>query len=147
MEIEASNNNNAFGPKISKITLKKATGTTPESDTDIQVDAFQFKKEGNGEYDNIIIDGYGDYTVGTTIYHGSVVKIQDVNTNTNQVNGGKLKLTNVKVLNTSVTTPIGATDAISVSFPTGNFTTSTTTTGAIINNGNWSNVDGTNLVQ
>lgn len=150
MEIEASNNNNDFGPKISKITLRKAAGTTPESDTDIQVDAFQFKKEGNGTYDNIIIDGYGDYMVGSTVYHGSAVKIQDTNTNTNQVNGGKLKLTNIKIMNTSVTTPIGATDAISVAFPSGNFTTSETATGATgasMNNGNWSNVDGTNLVQ
>lgn len=150
MEIEASNNNNAFGPKISKITLKKAAGTTPESDTDIQVDAFQFKKEGNGEYDNIVIDGYGNYTVGTTVYQGAAVKIQDSNTNLNQVNGGKLKLTNVKIINTAIAHAIGATDAISVSFPAGNFTTSETATGATgasMNNGNWSNVDGTNLVQ
>jgi len=147
MEIEASNNNNNFGPKISKITLKKAPGTTPEADTDVQVDAFQFKKEGNGEYDNIIVDGYGDYTVGTTVYHGAVVKIQDVTTNNNQVNGSKLKLTNVKISNTSQTTPIGATDAIIVVFPAGNFTTSTTATGATLTNGAWSNVDGTNLIQ
>ncbi len=147
MEIEASNNNNNFGPKISKITLKKAPGTTPEADTDVQVDAFQFKKEGNGEYDNIIIDGYGDYTVGTTVYHGAAVKIQDVTTNNNQVIGSRLKLTNVKVSNTSQTTPIGATDAILVIFPIGNFTTSTTATGATLSNGPWSNVDGTNLIQ
>ena len=147
MEVEASNNNNTFGPKISNITLKRAAGTTPEADTDIQVDAFQFKKEGNGQYDNIIIDGYGSYTVGTTVYAGAVVKIQDANTNTNQVNGGKLKLTNLKISNTTQTTPIGATNLISVVFPDGNFTTNVDATGAVMNNGNWSNVGGTNLIQ
>ncbi len=147
MEIEASNNNNGFGPKVTNITLKRAAGTTPEADTDIQIDAFQFKKEGNGEYDNIVVDGYGNYLVGTTTYEGAVVKIQDAATNTNQVNGGKLKITNVKVLNTTKTTPIGATDLISVLFPEGNFTPSTTATGASITNGSWSNVDGTNLIQ
>ncbi len=146
MEIEASNNNNAFGPKISKITLKKAAGTTPESDSDVQVDAFQFKKEGNGEYDNVVIDGYHDYTVGATLYTATSVRILDANTNTNQVNGNKLKLTNVKVTNTSLVDPTGA-SGITVAFPTGNFTTSTSATGATLTNGTWSNVDGTNLIQ
>ena len=34
-----------------------------------------------------------------------------------------------------------------VIFPEGNFTPSTTATGASITNGSWSNVDGTNLIQ
>ncbi|MBC7606897.1 MAG: hypothetical protein H7199_08075 [Burkholderiales bacterium] len=145
MEVEASNNNNAFGPKVTNITLKRAAGTTPEADTDVQVDAFQFKKEGNGEYSNIVVDGYGSYTVGTTIYEGAVVKIQDNATNLNQVVGGKLKLFNVKVTNTAQIVPVGAAGVI-VTFPTGNFTTSTTATGASLTTGAWANVSGTNLL-
>jgi len=53
----------------------------------------------------------------------------------------------VKVINTSLVDPTGATGAIIVSFPAGNFTTSQAATGASIPNGTWSNVDGTNLVQ
>jgi len=86
MEVEASNNNNAYGPKVSNITLKRATGTTTESDTDVQVDAMQFKREGNGIYDNIVIDGFGTYMVGATSYPGAALKIQDDVTNTHQVN-------------------------------------------------------------
>jgi len=146
MEIEASNNNNAYGPKINNITLKKAAGTVTESDSDVQVDAFQFKKEGNGIYDNILIDGYGNYTVGVTTYQGAAVKIQDANTNNNQVNTGKLKLTNVKITNTTQTTPVGATALIIVNFPAGNFTTSNAATGASITPGAWASVDGSNLI-
>jgi hypothetical protein len=146
MEIEASNNNNAYGPKVTNITLKKASGTTTESDADVQVDAFQFKKEGNGTYDNIIIDGYGNYTVGATTYQGAAVKIQDNNTNLNQVNGGKLKLTNVKITNTTQTTPVGATALILVNFPAGNFAASNSATGATLTTGAWSTVDETNLI-
>lgn len=147
MEIEASNNNNAYGPKVTNITLKKAAGTVTESDADVQVDAFQFKKEGNGIYDNIIIDGYGTYTVGATQYVGAAVKIQDATTNNNQVNGGKLKLTNVKISNTSQITPIGATGSIIVAFPAANWTTSNGATGASIDSGSWVTVNGTNLIQ
>ncbi len=85
IEIESSNNNNAFYPKVTNITLKRAAGCTPEVAGDIQVDAFQFKKEGNGDFSNIIIDGYGSYTEGANVYNGAAVKIQDATTNTNQV--------------------------------------------------------------
>lgn len=147
VEIEASLNNNAFGPKVSKMTLKRATGCTPEVAGDIQVDAFQFKREGNGQFDNVVIDGYGPYVEGTTTYNGAAVKIQDAGTNTNQVNGSKIKLTNVKITNTAQTTPVGATGAIVVSFPAGQFTTSTTATGAVLTQGSWANVGGVNLIQ
>ncbi|MFT3794955.1 hypothetical protein [Flavobacterium sp.] len=147
MEIEASNNNNSYGPKVNNITLKKAAGTVTESDADVQVDAFQFKKEGNGTYNNIIIDGYGNYTVGATTYQGAAVKIQDANTNTNQVNSGKLKLTNVKVTNTTQMSPVGATPAIIVNFPAENWTTTSGATGATITGGAWTTVNGTNLLQ
>jgi hypothetical protein len=145
MEIECSNNNNAFYPKVTNITLKRATGCTPEIAGAIEIDAFQFKKEGNGDYSNIVIDGYGPYTEGTTTYQGAAVKIQDGTTNTNQVNGSKLKLTNVKITNTAVDV-LGA-GTVSVTFPTGQFTTSTTATGASLTTGSWSTVGGVNLIQ
>ena len=153
MEIEASNNDNAFGPKIVNITLKRAADNVPEVG-DNQVDAFQFKKEGNGIYDNIIIDGYTGFTnsaVPPVTFDGSVVRIEDKNTNDHQVNTSKIKVTNVKITNTDIVTPIGrivaAPNDFTVAFPTGNFTTSTTATGAVITTGAWSNVDGTNLIQ
>jgi hypothetical protein len=147
MEIEASSNNNAFGPKVDGITLKRIAGCTPEVVGDVQVDCFQFKKEGNGEYNNIIIDGYGNYTEGSTIYQGAAVKIQDAATNTDQVNASRIKLTNVKITNTTQTLPVGATSAIVVSFPVGYFTTSTTATGATLTTGAWATVGGINLIQ
>jgi len=146
MEIEASANNNAYFPTISKITLKRAAGTTPEVAGDVQVDAIQFKKQGNGKFDNVVIDGYGNYTEGTTVYEGAALKIQDAGTNTDQVNTGKIKLTNLKISNTSHDI-LGATSAIVVSFPTGNWSTSASATGASIDSGSWTTVNGTNLVQ
>ena len=146
MEIECNSNNNSFWPIVSNITLKRAPGCTPEVIGDSQVDAFWFRKEGNGEFSNIIIDGYGEYTEGVNTYLGAAVKIGDASTNINQVNGSKIKLTNVKITNTSQTT-VGATGAISVSFPAGQFTTSTTATGASLVPGAWSTVGGVNLLQ
>ena len=146
IEIEASANNNAYFPKVTNITLKKAAGTTPEVAGDVQVDAFQFKKEGNGDFSNIIIDGYGNYTEGTTLYEGAAVKIQDATTNTNQVLTGKIKINNVKITNTTHDV-WGATSAIIVNFPAGMFTPSNGATGASLSGGAWSTVDGTNLIQ
>jgi len=145
MEIEASLNNNTFSPKITNITLKRATGTTPEAVGDVQVDAIQFKREGNGNFDNVVIDGFGPYTEGGTTYQGAAIKIQDVTTNTNQVTGGKIKVTNVKITNTAKEF-LGA-SGVTVTFPAGSFTTSTTAMGANINTGNWTNVGTTNLMQ
>lgn len=147
MEIECSNNNNSFFPKVTNITLKRAAGTVPEIAGAIEIDAFQFKREANGDFSNIVIDGYGNYTEGATTYQGAAVKIQDATTNTNQVNGSKVKLTNVKITNTTVTTPVGATSSIVVAFPAGNFTTSTTATGASLTTGAWATAEGTNLLQ
>lgn len=145
VEAEAKSVNNAFWPKVTNITLKRAAGTATEAQSEIQLDAFQFKKEGNGDFNNVVIDGYTTYTEGTTTYQGAAVKIQDATTNTNQVNGSKIKLTNVKVSNTSVDI-LGA-GTVSVAFPTGQFTTSTTATGASLTTGAWSTVGGVNLIQ
>lgn len=146
MEIEASANDNAFGPKVSNITLKREAGNVPEVG-DNQVDAFQFKREGNGEYSNIIIDGYGNFTTGSTTYYGSAVRIQDDATNDHQVKTSKIKILNVKITNTTNVLPIGATDAIVVAFPEGTFVQSTTATGASLTPGAWATVDGVSLIK
>ncbi|RZJ36358.1 MAG: hypothetical protein EOO51_01070 [Flavobacterium sp.] len=146
MEIEASSNNNEFYPVISNISLVREAGTTPEVAGDVQIDAIQFKKEGNGHFNNVMIDGYGDYTEGSTVYNGAAVKIQDATTNENQVNGGKIQLTNVRISNTSSEIS-GASPLISVSFPQGNFTVSALSPGAAFSPGNWSTAEGVNLLQ
>ena len=138
MEIECKSFNNAFYPKVTNITLKRAAGTLTEN-ASIEYDAIQFKKEGNGDFSNILIDGYSATTA-------VAVRIQDTNTNTNQVNGSKIKLTNVKI--NGATTAIGTGSAsFSVVFPTDMFLTSSTATGAILTTGAWSTVGSVNLIQ
>lgn len=149
MEIEASNNANTFYPKVSNITLIRSAGTTPEVTGDVQVDAIQFKREGNGEFSNIIINGYGNYTEAGTTFTGAAVKIQDATTNTNEVDTGRIKILNATITNTTVDI-LGATvggTPISVTFPAGNFTTSTNATGATLTPGNWSKVGDVQLIQ
>jgi hypothetical protein len=146
MEIEASLNDNAFFPKVSNITLKREAGNVPEAN-DNQVDAFQFKREGNGEYSNIVIDGYGNFTFGTTTYNGSAVSILDAATNTHQVNTGKIKILNVKITNTTNITPIAGVPTFTVAFPSGAFVPSSTATGASLTAGAWATVDGVNLIK
>jgi len=139
MEIEASNNNNAFWPVISNITLKRATGTITEGGSSAaEYDAIQFKKQGNGQFSNIMISGYT--TTGAT-----AVRIQDAATNTDQVNGSKIKLTNVKINDN--TSQFAGAGTVSVTFPSGNYTTSTSATGASLTAGNWATVGGVNLLQ
>jgi hypothetical protein len=146
MEIEASANDNSFGPTVKNITLKREAGNVPETG-DNQVDAFQFKREGNGTYSNIIIDGYGNFTnAGGTTFKGSAVSILDVATNDHQVKTSKIKLLDVKITNTTNISPIGATDLIVVAFPAGTFTTSATATGASLTTGAWCTVDGVDLL-
>ena len=140
MEIEAKSVNNLFFPKVSNITLRRAAGTATEAAGSVEYDAIQFKKDGNGEYSNVVISGF------TTT--GSVaVRIQEAATNTNQVAGGKIKMLNVKVAEAA--TPLTGTGAagFTVAFPTGNFTTSTTATGAALTPGAWAIVDGVNLLE
>ncbi|MEG1228707.1 MAG: hypothetical protein RSD71_08425 [Flavobacterium sp.] len=149
IEIESSKNNNAYFPKVTNITLRRIAGTTPEAVGDVQVDAFQFKNEGNGDFSNIIIDGYGDYTEGGKLYTGAAVKIQDASTNTNQVNGGKIKITKVKITNTSkdiLGVVVAPWDGV-VAFPAGNFVIDATATGASITGGAWATVNGVDLTK
>ena len=141
MEIEASNNNNAYWPVITNITLKRAAGTNTEGGSSAaEYDAIQFKKQGNGDFSNILISGYT--TTGAT-----AVRIQDAATNTDQVNGSKIKLTAVKINDTSTTPFAAAGTVFTVTFPTGQYTTSTTATGASITAGAWATVGGVNLLQ
>ncbi len=146
MEIEASANNNAFYPTVTGVTLKRVAGCVPEVVGAVEIDAFQFKKEGNGFFDNVVIDGYGSYTEGANTYQGAAVKIQDATTNNNQVNTSKIKLTNAKISNTAQTSWVGA-GSIVVTIPSGQFTTSTTTAGSVLVNGVWSTVDNVSLLQ
>lgn len=140
MEIESKSVNNAFFPKVSNITLRRAPGTTTEAGNPTEIDAIQFKKEGNGEYSNIVISGY-------VTTNATAVRIQDAATNTDQVTGGKIKILNVKIDDAATTlTGTGAT-GFTIAFPTGNFTTSTTATGASLTPGAWAIVDGVNLLE
>lgn len=147
MEIEASGNNNTYLPKVTNVTLKRAAGTVPEVAGTIEIDAFQFKKQGNGDFNNVVIEGFGNYTEGTTTYQGAAVKIQDVATNTGQVANSRIKVTNAKISGTTQTTPVGATVDLIVAFPANTFTTSATATGASMTSGNWTTVGTTNLLQ
>lgn len=145
MEIEAKSVDNAFFPKVSNITLRRAANTPTESGNPLEFDAFQFKKEGNGEFSNIVISGYTNSLVsGATTTNAVVARIQETATNTNQVNTGKIKLLNVKIGDSTPQSGAGA--VFSVAFPTGNFTTSTTSTGAALTAGAWATVDGVNLL-
>jgi hypothetical protein len=157
VEVESKSVNNAFWPKVTNITLKRAAGTVTESQSEIQIDAFQFKKEGNGDYSNIVIDGYVNQTTPTAAVAGAV-QVLDANTYNNQIKGGKVKMTNVKITNTSNTFTSGdpKTNAGSpVSFaliatdftPNSNWSTSTTATGATLTAGAWATVNGVNLLE
>ena len=149
MEIEAKSINNAFGPKVSNITLTRAAGTVTEGGSSAnEFDAIQFKKEGNGEYTNVVISGY---TTSNTTLTATAVRIQDKSTNDNQVNGGVEKIGKIKMLNVKIndgTWPFaGVGTTFTVAFPTGNYTTSTTATGATLTAGAWAIVDGVSLIK
>jgi hypothetical protein len=149
LEVEAKSVNNAFWPKVTNITLKRAAGTATEAQSEIQLDAIQFKKEGNGDYSNIIIDGYKNQTTPTA-KNGCAIQILDLTTYNNQVVAGKIKLTNVTITNTDNLFISGAstfTVAAGSFLPTTNWATSTTATGAALTNGAWSTVNGATLIK
>ena len=143
MEIEAKSINNAFGPKVSNITLTRAAGTVTEGGASAnEFDAIQFKKEGNGEYTNVVISGY---TTSNTTLTATAVRIQDKSTNDNQATGGKIKMLNVKI-NDGTSQFAGVGTTFTVDFK-GNYTTSTTATGATLTAGAWAIVDGVSLIK
>lgn len=139
MEIEASNNNNSYFPVISNITLKRAPGTVTEGGSSAaEYDAIQFKKQGNGNFSNLVISGYT--TSGAT-----AVRIQDAATNNDQVNGNKITINGIKI-NDGTSQYAGA-GSLSVLFPSSKYVTSSTATGSNISSGPWSTIDGVNLLQ
>lgn len=141
MEIEASNNNNAFYPKFTNVTLRRAAGTQTEGGSSAaEYDAIQFKKHGNGEFSNLVISGYKQESKAVA------VRIQDAGTNTEQVNGSKIKILNAKIED-GLTPYKGAKDEIMVSFPAGTWSNSATATGASLTKGAWSIVDGVDLLK
>lgn len=95
MEIEASGNADNVAPKVDGITLIRAAGTKPEVAGSVEVSAIQFKKHGSGIFTNVFIDGYKN-TDGKQAY---AVLIQDVATETEQVNKGKIVVTPVNHIN------------------------------------------------
>lgn len=149
LEVESKNVDNAFWPKITNITLKRAAGTTTEAQSEIQLDAIQFKSHGNGDFSNIIIDGFKSQTTPSA-YNGGAIQVKDLNTYNAQVAAGKIKLTNVKITNTDNTFISGAgTFTLSASSfnPTSNWATSSTATGATLTSGAWASVNGASLLQ
>lgn len=149
IEAEAKSVDNAFWPVVSGITLKRAAGTTTEAQSEVQLDAIQFKKHGNGDFSNILIDGYKNQTTPTA-KNGGAIQILDLITYNGQVAAGKIKLNNVKIANTDNIFISGAgtfTMAASSFNPAGNWSTSTTASGASLTNGTWSSVNGATLLQ
>lgn len=151
VEVEAKSVNNDFWPKVTNMTLRRAAGTETEATTEIQIDAFQFKKHGNGDFSNIVIDGYIDRPASGSVAatKGGAVQILDLVTYTSQVAGGKIKLTNVKVINSSNNFISGnaAFTVTAASFMPGtNWGPTTTATGAALTGGKWATVDGVNLL-
>jgi hypothetical protein len=151
VEVESKSVDNAFWPKVTNITLKRAVGTSTESVTEVQIDAFQFKKQGNGDYSNIVIDGYNNYT--TPAVNGGAVQVLDKATYDGQIVAGKVKMTNVKITNTTntfisgvITGPSAFTLTAASFAPAANWATSTTATGAALTGGSWVTVDGVNLL-
>lgn len=150
IEVESKSVDNAFWPKVTNITLKRAAGTTTEAQGEIQLDAIQFKKEGNGDYSNIVIDGYVSQTTPKA-YNGGVIQILDKATYDHQVAAGKIKLNNVKITNSPLTFISGVPDVFTVTaasfVPSSNWSTSATATGATLTPGKWATVDGVNLLE
>lgn len=139
MEIEASSNADNTAPKISNITLMRATNTNPETANSPEISAIQFKKQGTGIFSNVFISGYKN--IGTQKAYA--VLIQDAATETSQVNNGKIKVD-----------PIFYTDSDNPGVwgyafsPNGGktFTNSSSVTKVSLPAGNWAIVDGVNLL-
>ena len=139
MEIEASGNADNTAPKVNGLTLIRAAGTKPETTGSIEVSAIQFKKHGNGIFSNVFIDGYKD-TDGKKAY---AVLIQDVATETEQVNKNKISVSPVNHTGSDnlniwgyAYTPNGAKT----------FTSDATVKKVNLTSGNWATVNGVDLL-
>jgi hypothetical protein len=138
IEAEAKSYNNDFWPVIKGISLKRAAGTVTEN-ASVEYDAIQFKKQGNGDFSNILIQGY-------TAPNAVAVRIQDAATNTDQVNGSKIKLSDVTILDNTTSIGAGASTFTS-SFPASQFSIISSAKGADLTPGNWATISGVNLIQ
>jgi hypothetical protein len=140
MEIEAKNVNNSFYPVVSNITLRRATGTVTEGGSSAaEYDAIQFKKQGNGVYNNVVISGYT--TAGAT-----AVRIQDTQTNTDQVTTSKIRILGVKILDGTSNYAAVSGGSFTTTFDAANFVVNSSATGASLTAGAWATVDGVNLL-
>ena len=147
IEAEARSVNNDFWPTVTNITLKRAANTYTESLAEIQIDAFQFKSQGNGDFSNVVIDGYKNYTTPST--KGGAVQVLDLITYNDQIKGGKVKINNVKITNTDnpFTNGTAEFDTTENSFnPLSNWLPTTTATGASLTAGNWTKVGSLELL-
>ena len=88
MEIESSSNADNTPPKVNNITLIREAGTNPEASGSAEISAIQFKKQGTGIFSNVYIDGYKN-TGGKNAF---AILIQDLATETSQLNTGKIKV-------------------------------------------------------
>ncbi|MXS70170.1 hypothetical protein [Chryseobacterium binzhouense] len=139
MEIEASSNADNVAPKITNLTLMRATGTNPESANSPEISAIQFKKQGSGIFSNVYISGYKN--IGAQKAYS--VLIQDAATENNQVNNNKISVSPLSYLDSDnagvwgyAFTPNGGKT----------FTNSTTVTKVSLPAGAWATVDGVNLL-
>ena len=139
MEIEASANIDNIAPKVNGITLIRAAGTKPESAGSVEITAIQFKKQGSGIFSNVFIDGYKN-TDGKQAYS---VLIQDVATETEQVNKGKIVVSPANQVNSDnlniwgyAYTPNGGKT----------FTSDAAVKKVVLASGNWATVNGVDLL-
>ena len=139
MEIEASGNPDNVAPKVAGITLIRATGTKPETAGSVEISAIQFKKHGNGIFSNVFIDGYKN-TDGKQAYS---VLIQDVATETEQVNKGKIVVTPTNHINSDNLNTWGYAYT-----PNGGktFTSDAAVKKVVLASGNWATVNGVDLL-
>ena len=139
MEIEASANIDNIAPKVNGVTLIRAAGTKPESAGSVEITAIQFKKQGSGIFSNVFIDGYKN-TDGKQAYS---VLIQDVATETEQVNKGKIVVTPTNHINSDNLNTWGYAYT-----PNGGktFTSDAAVKKVVLASGNWATVNGVDLL-
>ncbi|MBP7173447.1 MAG: hypothetical protein KBA33_05160 [Cloacibacterium sp.] len=139
MEIEASNNAETTPPKVNGITLIRAAGTVPEKAGSNEISAIQFKKHGNGIFNNVYAEGYKN--TGNQQAYG--ILIQDSVTESEQLAKGKIKVTPINYLNSDNLGKYG----YAVASPNPLTFTSDAKVGKLsFTSGAWATVDGIDLL-
>lgn len=139
MEIEASSNADNVAPKVNNLTLIRAAGTNPEAANSPEITAIQFKKQGSGIFSNVYISGYKN--IGAQ--NAYAVLIQDLATETSQVNTGKIVVSPLNYVNSDNPLVWG------YAYPKINpkdITNTSTVTKVSLPTGAWATVDGVNLL-